>query len=214
MQAVIFDMDGVVLDTERLLKVAWIAVAKEEGLPHIEDLFGITMGCRDDEISEVFQERYGYSDFPKFHQLTYDYALARVPGGVIPLRDGARELLEELKARHIPIGLASATMREKVERELRAVDALSYFDTIWTGDMVERCKPDPALFLGACRDLGVDPAETYGIEDGPKGVRAIHAAGMRAILAEDQYHPDEEIAGMCEAVLPSMQEVHRYLLGK
>ena len=213
MQAVIFDMDGVVLDTERLLKVAWVAIAEEEGLPHIEDLFGITMGLRDDEISEIFLQRYGYTEFPKFHQRAYDYALARIPGGNIPLREGTRELLEELKARHIPVGLASATTREKAERELRAVNAFEYFDTIWTGDMVEHCKPDPALFLGACRDLGADPAESYGIEDAPNGIRALQAAGMRAILAEDQYHPDEEIAGMCEAVLPSMKAVHTYLLG-
>ena len=121
-------------------------------------------------------------------------------------------MLEKLKALHIPIGLASATARGKLERELQAVDALSYFDTIWAGDMVERCKPDPALFANACADLGVDPAESYGIEDGPGGIRSICAAGMRAILAEDQYHPTEEIIAMCEAVLPSMQAVQEYLL--
>lgn len=213
-QAVVFDMDGVVLDTEKYLKKAWKIIADEDGLENIEALFSPTLGCSDEEITAIFKEIYNYDDFPGFSRRSYDYVLSHLPGGCLPLREGAREILEDLKARGIPIGLASATAREKVERELAAVDALSYFDTIWAGDMVEHCKPDPALFFNACRDLGADPAEAYGIEDGPKGIQSICAAGMRAILAEDLYHPDEEIRAMCEAVLPSMAAVHKYILDR
>ena len=211
MQAVIFDMDGVILDSERYLHIAWQRVAEEMGLGDIEEMFRMTLGWSDAEIIKLFYKTYGYDGFLEFHDRCYDWAHQHVPDGIIPLREGALELLQALKEKGIPIGLASASYKDKVIQELKDAGGLEYFDTIWAGDMVEHCKPDPALFLGACADLKVDPAQCFGVEDGPNGIRAIHAAGMRAILAEDQYHPTQEIADLCEVIVPTLGEVQDYI---
>ena len=209
--AVIFDMDGVIIDTEHYSHMAWRALAREDGLGDIDDMYFEAMGRNEREISASWIERFGYDGYPDFFQRVLRWHEENSPEGFTPLRDGAREVLAFLKDRGIPIALASGTSHDLLMERLENNRITAYFDVIWSGDMVEHCKPDPALFLGACNDLGVDPARTYGVEDSRKGIQALHAAGMRPILAEDQYHPSEEIVSLCEAVLPSMYAVRDYL---
>ena len=210
LKAVVFDMDGVILDSERLSHEAWRELAKERNLPDIEGLYCAAMGKSVDEISVLFEEALGFNGYPEFREQVLAWNKAHSPGGIVPLRRGAGELLRFLKENGVLIGLASATEYDILKRELTDTGVLSLFDTVMAGDMVAHCKPDPELFLRACEGLGVDPAETYGVEDGYGGIQAIHAAGMRAILAEDQYHPTPEIAALCEAVLPTMEAVKEY----
>lgn len=210
LKAVVFDMDGVILDSERLSHEAWRELAKEKKLPDIEELYCAAMGKSVDEIAALFREAFGYDGYPEFRGRVLAWNREHSPGGIVPLRRGAGELLRFLKENGVRIGLASATEKDILTRELSDTGVLHLFDTVMAGDMVAHCKPDPELFLRACEGLDVDPAEAYGVEDGYGGILAIRAAGMRAILAEDQYHPTPEIAALCEAVLPTMEAVQRY----
>ena len=211
LKAVVFDMDGVILDSERLAREAWRQLAAEDGLPDIDEMYLRCMGRSSGEIAALFRERYGYDGYPAFEARTYRWCEEHAPGGVVPLREGARELLEFLKQRGTKLGLATATAREIAEKELDNAGVLAYFDIVIGGDMVRSCKPDPEIYLTACRLLDVLPEETYGVEDGRNGILALHAAGMPVIMAVDQYHPEPEIAALCEVVLPSMCDVRDYL---
>ena len=210
-KAVIFDLDGVILDSERLSHAAWRELAAEMDLPDIDGLFYAAMGKSIEEIADLFETAYGFDGYRDFQQRVLDWSIAHSPGGIVPLREGAQELLAFLKGKGIRIGLASATNLATLTRELTDTGVLSYFEAVLAGDMVAHCKPDPELFLRACEELGVDPSEAYGVEDGRSGILALHAAGMRAIMAEDQYHPTPEIAALCEVVLPTLKEVQAYL---
>ena len=210
LKAVIFDMDGVILDSERLSRAAWIELAEEKGFADIDSLFTEAMGHSVDEITAMFLERYGFDDYPGFQEEVFAWNREHTPGGIIPLREGVPELLDLLKENGILIGLATATDKAVVEKELGAVGVLEYFDTVIAGDMVRRCKPDPEIYLKACEQLGVRPEESYGVEDGKNGILALHAAGIPAVMAEDQYHPSPEIAALCETVLPTLEAVREY----
>ncbi len=213
LRAVVFDMDGVILDSERLAHAAWREFASADGLPDIDRLYADSMGRSEEEIAVLFRERYGFDGYPEFRERVLSWSTDHVPGGIIPLRKGARELLDFLREHGIRTGLATATERVIAQKELTDTGVWDSFDFVVTGDQVSNCKPDPEIYLKACELLGVRPEETYGVEDGRNGILALHAAGMPAILAEDQYHPSPEIAALCEAVLPSLDAVHGYFSG-
>lgn len=211
LKAVIFDMDGVVLDSERLAHAAWRELAAADGLPDIDEVYAEAMGHNVEEIGVLFRERYGSDLYPSFRERVFRWIAQHTPGGIVPLREGTRELLLFLREHHIKIGLATATERAVARKELTATGVWDWFDCIVTGDQVSECKPDPEIYLKACALLGVRPEEAYGVEDGRNGILALHAAGMPAVMAEDQYHPSAEIRALCEAVLPSMQKVKEFL---
>ena len=213
LRAVVFDMDGVILDSERLAHAAWREFASADGLSDIDRLYADSMGRSEEEIAVLFRERYGFDGYPEFRERVLSWSTDHVSGGIIPLRKGARELLDFLREHGIRTGLATATERVIAQKELTDTGVWDSFDFVVTGDQVSNCKPDPEIYLKACELLGVRPEETYGVEDGRNGILALHAAGMPAILAEDQYHPSPEIAALCEAVLPSLDAVHGYFSG-
>lgn len=210
LRAVVFDMDGVILDSERLAHAAWRELAAEYGLEDIDSVYAEAMGHNVDEISALFREQYGRDLYPAFRERAFAWIARHTPGGIVPLREGARELLLFLKEQHIKTGLATATERAVAKRELTAAGVWDWFDCVVTGDQVSECKPDPEIYLKACELLNVRPEEAYGVEDGRNGILALHAAGMPAVMAEDQYHPSQEITAMCEAVLPSLQKVKEF----
>jgi len=210
LRAVVFDMDGVILDSERLAHAAWREFASADGLPDIDCLYADAMGRSEEEIAVLFRERYGFDGYPEFRERVLSWSADHVPGGIIPLREGARELLDFLRDHEIRTGLATATELVIAQKELIDTGVWDCFDHVVTGDQVSNCKPDPEIYLKACALLDVRPEETYGVEDGRNGILALHAAGMPAILTEDQYHPSPEIAALCEVVLPSLHKVKEF----
>ena len=100
-----------------------------------------------------------------------------------------------------------------VRKELTEAGLIDFFDVLVCGDMIEKSKPAPDIFLKACELLGVDPAECYGIEDSHNGIRASAAAGLHTIMVPDVLAATEEMEKLSEIVLPSLSEVRKYLLG-
>lgn len=212
-EAVVFDMDGVIFDSERLVVECWKEVAEKYGMEDVETACRACLGITRPEAKAVFRRKYGPDfDYDLRKQEMSDLFFARYGEGRLPMKPGIVEILTSLKEAGIPVALASSTRREVVTRELADAGIIHFFTQIICGDMVTRSKPDPEIFLTACQALGSDPARTAGIEDSFNGIRAAAAGGLRTIMVPDMLQPTEEIRSLTEAVLPSLHEVCAYLL--
>ena len=213
--AVIFDMDGVIFDSERLVIECWKVVAEKYGIENIEEACFECLGINATLTKELMKKRYGetfpYDAYKKEMSAIFH---SRAAGGKLPQKKGIKELLTFLKENHIPTAVASSTRREVVMRELEEGGLLPYFDRVICGDMVERSKPEPDIFLKACESLSIDATEAYAIEDSYNGIRAAFRAGMKPIMVPDLAEPTEEMEKLACCILPSLFEVMAYLEGK
>ena len=196
MKAVVFDMDGVLFDTEVLCMKSWVTAAREWGLPGMEEVFPQCIGLNANDSRRIVLGAYGEDfDYPRFRQETADWFKAYV----------------EKKGLRWPPWLASSTREEAVRSHLERSGFGKYFSVVVTGNMVEHSKPLPDIYLLACRRLGVDPAGTYAVEDSPNGIRSAHRAGMCPLMVPDMIPPDEEMRRLSARIFSSLQEVQTYL---
>lgn len=212
LKAVVFDMDGVIFDSERKVVECWIEIAAKYGIKDIEKLCRMCLGTNSAETRRLALEFYG-DDFPYDERKAEQSALyhERYDGGRLPMKVGVKELLEFLKEKGLKIALASSTRRVVVENQLRDAGILPYFDKVVCGDMVSHSKPHPEIFLKACEELSVEPECAIAIEDSYNGIRSAHAAGMRPIMVPDMAEPNEEMERLAEVILPSLLEVREYI---
>lgn len=210
--AVIFDMDGVIFDSERLVILCWQVVAEKYGIENIEEACRECLGLNREATKEKMLIRYG-ADFPydEYKREMSDLFHRRYSGGRLPLKAGAIELLTYLKEQGIAVALASSTRSEIVLAELRDGGILPFFDKVICGDMVKRSKPAPDIFLKACEELQVKPERAYAIEDSYNGIRAAHSGGLRPIMVPDLAEPTEEMRELAEMILPDLVEVRKVL---
>ena len=210
--AVVFDMDGVLLDSETPLIQAFEERAAARGLKaDIAAICHRCLGVTRDISRRVWQAEFGEDfDYDAMRDEAYALFMEKTAAGV-PMKPYVPEMLAWLKAAGKKVGLASSTPRAVVTKELKTDGLIDYFDALVCGDMVSRSKPDPAIYLEACRRLGVDPRRSAGIEDSFAGVRAVKAAGMLTIMVPDILQPDEATREAADYVAPSMAEVRRYL---
>lgn len=211
-QAVVFDMDGVIFDSEKKVIECWREVADRYHIPDIADACGHCLGLNRQATRAYMLGRYG-QDFPydSYKQEMSELFHKRYGGGRLPLKPGVGELLEFLKKNQIKVALASSTRREVVYQELGDADLLKYFDQVICGDMVKRSKPEPDIFLKACEELGVKPELAYAVEDSPNGLRSAKCAGLHPIMVPDLAPVTEELEQISEVVLSSLLEVRNYL---
>ena len=211
MKAVLFDMDGVIFDSERAVRAVWREIAAQFGLTGIDAVFARCVGVNIARTREIFREAYPGLDFEDFDARVRARFGALYGGGRLPVKPGALEILTALRERGIPLALASSTRTEAVRRELGEAGLLDFFKVVVGGDKVARSKPDPEIFLSAAALLGAEPADCVVIEDSFNGVRAAHAGGFRALMVPDLLAPDAEMAEKAEAVLPDLFAARDYL---
>jgi HAD superfamily hydrolase (TIGR01509 family) len=205
---IIFDMDGVIFDTENLFLNCWRKIAAEHNLAGIDEVYYRVIGVKAEKTKAVFLETYGKAfPYDEFNQLALDMFHEKIAIEGMPLKSGARELLEFLAKEEYQLALASSTKTATVTQQLGSCDLLKYFHTVIGGDLVKNSKPAPDIFLAACERIGATPAETYIIEDSYNGVRAAHAAGTKVIMVPDIVQPDGEIRELTDYIFPSLQEV-------
>jgi HAD superfamily hydrolase (TIGR01509 family) len=215
MKAIVFDMDGVLFDTEILCMKSWVAVAEKNGLPGMEDIFPQCIGLNANDSRRIVLDAYGEDfDYPGFRKQASVWFWDYIEQNGLPVKPGVGELLDWLKTMPIAVGLASSTKRESVCHHLEDAGIRDSFSVIVTGDMVEHSKPLPDIYLRACRELGVEPCQAYAIEDSPNGIRSAYAAGMRPLLVPDMLAPDEEIRGKSFCVFKDLNEVLAYFQTK
>ena len=211
-QAVVFDMDGVIFDTERLVIEFWKEVAKKHNIPNIEHTCIQCLGTNRVRTREIFLENYG-ADFPfdPYRAEVTELFNTHYKGVPLPTKPGVRELLSYLQEQDIKVGLASSTAQHLVRDEIGTAGLLPYFQTLVCGDMVEHSKPAPDIFLKACEILNAAPTKSIAIEDSFNGIRSAHCAGMTPIMVPDQVQPTDEIRALAFHVMPSLLDVLNWL---
>ncbi|MBQ8195307.1 MAG: HAD family phosphatase [Oscillospiraceae bacterium] len=211
-QAVVFDMDGIIFDSEAKVVECWVETAEKYGIKDIETLCHKCLGTNSAETKRIALEFYG-EDFPYDEYKAEMSALyhERYDGGRLPMKPHIKELLEFLRENGIRVALASSTRTQVVHDQLRDAGIISYFDKLVCGDMVSRSKPAHDIFLRACEELGVEPSSALAIEDSYNGIRSAHAAGMHPVMVPDLAPPTAEMEQLADVILPSLKEVIEYL---
>lgn len=212
--AVVFDMDGVIFDSERATIDCWLELAEKYHIENIEEaLLGCT-GTTKVRTKEIMQETYGkefpYDTYAKEASAMYH---EKYDGGRLPMKPGVVEFLTYLKDSGKKIALASSTRQETVMSQLRDAKILPFFDVVICGDMVKKSKPAPDIFLKACEKLGVSPQRAFGIEDSYNGIRASQAAGLRTIMVPDLLPANEEMKERSEVIVTTLLDIIDYLEG-
>ncbi len=212
MKAVVFDMDGVLFDTERICMESWVAVAEEDGLPDMEKIFPLCIGGNANDSRRIVLDAYGQDfDYETFRKKASDRFWENIGENGLPMMAGVREILEWLKEEQWIVGLASSTKRSSVLDHLERAGIRDYFQAVVTGDMVEHSKPLPDIYLITCRHLGIEPCEAYAIEDSPNGIRSAYAAGMCPLMVPDMLQPDEEIRHLSYRIFQDLPGVLEFL---
>ena len=186
---VIFDMDGVIFDSERAFMEELRKVMREHGYVLTDDIYISTIGLTGEALKNKMQSFYGQ-----------DYPFKEIP-----------QLLEFLRQKGKLCSVASSTKSCYVDAYLRAAGIREYFKTITGGEEVENSKPAPDIFIRACRKENILPHEAIVIEDSPNGVRAALSAGIRVICIPDLAAPETALAEMAELVASDAFEAEKYL---
>lgn len=210
--AVVFDMDGVIFDSERLVIECWKVIAGKYGIVDVETVCRDCLGINKEASRRKFLEYYG-ENFPYDAYKSEMSALyhERYSGGRLPMKPGIKELLIFLRENGKHTALASSTRKQVVTQELTDAGLMGYFDEIICGDMVARSKPEPDIYLKACECLGVAPEDAYAVEDSYNGIRSAAAAGLKPVMVPDLAEPTVEMEVLAEVILPSLLEVREYL---
>lgn len=202
-EAVIFDMDGLLLDTERVYKKVMQELCAEWGHDMTHDMFAAFVGIPQCENVPIYHAFFGKDfDVEAYETILVERAHDEMAKG-IPLKHGAMELVGALSERKVPIAVATSTGKSAHDH-LQKVGLHSYFDTIVTRADVSQGKPHPEPFLTAAQRLGVSPQNCIAFEDSHNGVRSASAAGLATVMVPDMLDPTDEIEALCVAILPSL----------
>jgi HAD superfamily hydrolase (TIGR01509 family) len=212
---VIFDMDGLMLDTEQLGQRTWLDAARHAGYEIDPALFLRIVGRNRRDSAALMLEALGPAfDFEKVYRDSFARFDDHVARHGVPLKPGIVELLQELAAQKIPLGVATSTRNARARQHLEHAGLMRYFPVLVGGDEVANGKPAPDIYLEAARRLGIDPQRSFALEDSHAGVRAAHAAGFRVIMVPDLLPPTDEIAALATHVVASLHDARAFLLDR
>jgi HAD superfamily hydrolase (TIGR01509 family) len=205
--AVVFDLDGVILDTEELWNEVREGLARERGGRWSERAQADMMGMSSTEWSRYMHDVVGLAEPPEEINREVVRRMLDRYAERLPLIDGAVEAVERLAARW-PLGLASSSNRELIDRALAVSGLAAYFRATVSSEEVPRGKPGPDVYLEAARRLGVDPHRCAAIEDSANGIRSARAAGMRVVAIPNAAFPPPEVAlSLAAVVLRSIRDL-------
>lgn len=212
LEAVIFDMDGLMFDSEKVVMYSWNVAGEKLGygpLGHnIYNTLGMGSELRERYFMSTYGENFPYERFKEVYRDAY-YEYADTKG--VPMKAGLVELLELLRKLKIPAAMATSTGAWDALKRLRQDHLEGYFQAIITGDMVKETKPSPEIYEKACRALKVKPDHAIALEDACNGILSAYRAGMHPIMIPDLQKDVSSVEEYLYARMESLNEVTDWL---
>jgi len=206
-KAVIFDLDGVLVDTGQFHRQAWYELTRQEGWPFSDEFFSKTFGMQNHLILPLLAGRQMSAEEIKYYSDWKEACYRRLNEGRLQLLPGARELLGELKQNGFKLAIGTSTPPENLQFIMKHTRIADFFDAFVDAADVQRSKPDPDTFLKAAAKLNMDPARCVVVEDAPAGVQAGKAGGM-PVIAVTNTRPAEELAAAgADRIIASLTEL-------
>ena len=211
-QAVIFDMDGTLIDTEKYYRRCWPKALAAFGY-HMTDEQALTLRSlgRPFAITQLKTWFGEQLDYHAVREKRKEFVEECIDREGISLKPGALELLQSLRRRRITTAIATATDMERTERYLKKVKIFEYFDKLISATMVKEGKPSPDIYLYACEQLKLKPNQCIAVEDSPNGVRSAYRAGCRVVMVPDQTEPDDNLQECLWACVDHLTDIEKIL---
>lgn len=206
-EAVVFDMDGVITDTEKLYRKYQLLEGEKRNIP--EDV--MVQACERIAGGNKFSNKAPFEaivgrgiDYFEFRENVMDNLDRHIREQGVELKTGVREILQYLKAKNVKVGLATSTIKERAINYLVTHDIYQYFDELIFGDMVEHGKPAPDIYLKACEALQVLPENTIAVEDSINGIISAGTGGLYPVMVVDLIEPNEKVE-------PYVKQIYRVI---
>lgn len=211
-EAFVFDMDGVVLDSESVYEKAWRVIAEKMHVSDIDSVHEKCLGLSEQDVFKLMAEKYGDDfDGKLFWKLTSDWSMEYMNESGVPEKKGAREILEFLKSEKIPVALATSSGKSFAEKLLEKANLIQYFDLMIFGDEVSRAKPDPEIYETSCRKLGLAPEKCVAVEDSPNGIKSAVSAGLKAVMVPDRIPADGDMKKLAWKISDSLLSLKKIM---
>jgi len=205
---VIFDMDGLMFDTEKVFIDAWDYAGEKIGIGKAGYMVFKTLGMNIVMSREIWKEEFGDRyDQEELRKYTKEFLSQYYEENKVPVKPGLYVLLEYLKNENAKLAVASSSPKWEVEKHLKDAGIRDYFSVIVCGDMVKKSKPEPEIYLKACDMLEVKPEDCFALEDSKNGLLSAYRAGCKPIMVPDLWQPDEEILQVIKAKYSDLEQV-------
>lgn len=208
MKGIIFDMDGLMIDTEKLLQKYWCQAANECGYPmkreHVLKIRSLSGKYAIPVLKELLGEDF---DYPKVRTRRMELMAEHVEKYGLEKKRGLDELLQYAKGKGYRLAVATSTDMERTTLYLKKIGVYSYFEVLVCGNMVQNGKPKPDIYIEAAKQLGVPTNECFALEDSPNGILSAYEAGCKAIMVPDLDEPDEDTISRLYAKASDLLEV-------
>ena len=211
-KAVIFDMDGVMFDTESVCMKSWDTVGKEMGIGKAGYMVYKTLGMTAEAAIEILQNEFGKDfDARLFKQKGRECSYKYFNDFGVPEKPFLHEALDYLKSKDYKLAVASSTSSDSVFHHLKEKNITDYFDTVICGDMIKNSKPAPDIYLKACEELGERAENCIAVKDSKNGILSAYRAGMNVIMIPDLWQGEEKIDKLLFAKLKSLNDIKSVL---
>jgi HAD superfamily hydrolase (TIGR01509 family) len=208
LKGVLFDMDGLMIDTEKLLVRFWCESARSFGFPmtkeHVLGIRSLSRKYAEPRLKSIFGEDF---DFPAVRAHRIEIMNAYIDEHGIEVKPGLTELLGAIAERGLRCAVCTATDRARTERYLKSIGVYDCFNAFVCGDMIKNGKPEPDIYIEGAAALGLAPAECLALEDSPNGIESAWRAGCMPVMVPDLSQPDESVEGRLYAVCGSLDKV-------
>ena len=210
-KAVLFDLDGTIIDTEKYYHSYWPKAFEKFGYNMTDEQ---SLGMRylgspyvEEYVEKLFGKNVDLAGIKKYARSLVDESI-RTNG--LELKDGVVECLKFLKTKDVKIAIATATAIERTEKYVKEANIEEYFDDIISAKNVPHGKPAPDVYISACEKLNVNPKNTIAVEDSPNGVVSASRAGCNVVMVPDQSKPDEKLMSCLFGYIGSLKEFESF----
>lgn len=212
LEGAVFDMDGLMFDSERIVYETWQYMLDGLGLDYGFDIYKNTIGLRADKTERYYKSLYGDDfDYAALKARSRQIFYNRVESEGVPIKKGLLDILEYLKSHCFKISLATSTSSQTALKLLKMAEVYEYFDAFVCGDDVKNGKPHPEVFLTAAQRLGLAPESCVAFEDSINGIKSANAARMKTVMVPDFLQPTDEVLPLIDFLCEDLSQAIKYI---